>query len=112
MKFEHLEFTEKEFKDLDLQILKIESIWKKLENIQKKRMKKYHHCYNWRHLWYEVIEKRCVLCSNGSEVLVHKSRYDEIISIYKEDNDYMGFYHIKEYNPIGLMYLRNEVSEC
>ena len=113
MKFEHLKFTKEEVKKLNIKVLKKRTIWKGLDKIHKDMMRKHGHNYNPTALW-EDIEKRCVLHSNDEEVLVAMDRYNEIIKIFKSDEncDRMSFYHIKEFNVLGLMFLRDQISEC
>ena len=113
MKFEHLEFTKEEAKKLNIKVLKRKSIWNLIEKIHKKMLSTHGHNYNPSCLW-EELEKRCFLHSNATEVLVAMDRYNEMMEIFKTDEncDGMSFYHIKEFNVLGLMFLRDQVSEC
>ena len=113
MKFEHFTFTEKEVKELGLKILKLKSIFKLLEDIHKKNIKKYHYDYCPNAVWRDMQE-RCIIFKNDKEALVLEKKFNKMIKIYKEgDSDHMSFYYkVEEFNPIMAMFMRNQISEC
>lgn len=112
MKFEHLTFTGKEFKELNLRIWTINYIIRTLRKIHKDNMKKYHSDYCPDAVWRDMQE-RCILFSNDTKVLVVKDRFDKMIKIYKKGKvHWPGDWKIKEFNPLGAMFMRNQISEC
>ena len=112
MKFEHLTFTKEQVKKQKLEVLTIKSVFNLLRKIHKRMMKKHGHNYCPNAVWRDRQEK-CIIFSNDIRILVFKKRFDEMIKIYKKGNSgYMAFYHIKDFNPIMAMFIRNQVSEC
>ena len=112
IKFEHLEFTKKEAKKLNLRIWTINYIIRNLKKIQKDNMKRDHSSYCCDAVWRDMQE-RCILFSNDTKVLVAKDNFDKMIKIYKRGKvNWPGDWNIEEFNPIGVMFLRNQVSEC
>ncbi len=112
MKFEHLKFTEKEAKELNIKIWTINFIFKTLEKIHKDNMKRQGHDYCPDAVWRDMQE-RCILFSNNKKVLVTKDDYDKMIKIYKTGKvNWPGDYGVEKFNPIKAMFLRGQVSEC
>ena len=112
----HLDIPNKEVKKQNIKKLKRTSIFRTLNKIQRENMKKYHHsfCHD---AVYDLMKKRCILMRDGKSYelgydLLLGDVYNEMLEIYKNNGDHMDFYHIKDFNPINLMFFRNEVSEC
>ena len=112
MRFEHLKFTAKEFKKLNLRIWTINYIFKTLGKIHKDNMKRQGHDYCPDAVWRDMQE-RCILFSNDTKVLVAKDNFDKMIKIYKTGKVHGPYsYKVKEFNPLATMFLRDQVSEC
>lgn len=112
IKFGHLEFTEEEFKKLHLKIMTIMEATKIIGKVHKWKMKTQHSSYNPVALWQDMQE-RCVVHTVGDKVLVSKKIFKEMLEIYKKQlSDGMSFWHIKTFNPIMAMFVRDQVSEC
>ncbi len=113
MKFEHLTFTKEQVEKQKLEVLTIRSVLNLLKKIHKDMMKKHGHNYCPNAVWRDMQEK-CIIFSNDTKILVFKKRFDKMIKIYEGNRncDYMAFYHIKDFNPLIAMFVRNQVSEC
>ena len=112
MQFEHLTFTGKEFKKLNLRIWTKNYIFKILRKIHKDNMKRKGHGYCPNAVWRDMQE-RCILFSNDTKVLVAKDNFDKMIKTYKAGKvSWPGDFKVKEFNPIMAMFLRDQVSEC
>lgn len=112
IKFEHLEFTQEEFKKLKLEIMTIKSVLKILNKIQEKNMKKNHESYCSDAVWRDMQE-RCILFSNDTKVLVVKDRFDKMIKKYGTGNIHgPGYFKVEKFNPIMAMLMRDQISEC
>ena len=112
IKFEHLKFPEKEWKKLNLKILKKKYIFNLLDKIHKSNMKRQGHNYCPDAVWRDMQE-RCILFSNKTQILVLKDRYDKMIKVYKTGKvHWPGSYKVKEFNPIMAMFLRDQIPEC
>lgn len=112
MEFEHLKFTKKEAEKLNLRIWTINFIIRTLRKIHKDNMKRQGHDYCPDAVWRDMQE-RCILFSNDKKVLVAKNRYDKMIKIYKKGRvNWPGDWKIDEFNSLGAMFMRNQISEC
>jgi len=115
MKFEHLDIPEKFVKKHDIRKMKRTTISKILKKIYEQNMRKLHCSYTTEGI-YGFMEKKCILMQDKKYYedgydLIYGKRFDEIIELYKK-NDYMKIVIMDDFNPIVLMFLRNQVSEC
>ena len=112
IKFGHLEFTEEEFKKQHLKIMTIMKATKIISEIHDWNMKTHHSSYNPVAVWQDMQE-RCIIHTVGNKVLMSEKIFKEMLKIYKKKfSDGMSFWHIKKFNPIMAMFMRNQVSEC
>jgi len=83
MKFAHLTFTTEEYKKLNLKVMTIKRIFRILNKMHEQRMKKYHRSYCPDAVWRDMQE-RCFIMIDGNRVLVFKTIFDKMLTIYKK----------------------------